>query len=450
MAAPNDDENVPLEYWASSGTGRASKNLQDIGIGRFKRQGVAQHFHPNSAAGILNRQAAEQRMDAWLRRAPVDAKGKKKAKKAAKSKKSEATSTTTKDAGEEVTKGPAVAVAKMGQDKAAVEHVKTLYEIQGQAGMVAKAPTRKAVKVVTVPRYVKPTQGAWGQRAAENAKKAALKAATPSYSPTPITIGLTDGEPSATVTPTPKLPTPEPIIPRAAPAKPKSVSTQSASIKTVRKPATKSRAAKKSPSPIAWGDSDDGDQDDAVDSLFSSRNATPSTKTTRTRTTKNSSTSRNSNLRRNLTRDQPTPQKKRQVRFEPSQSPEEEADTTTNPKTTAQQESKPASQKKKRQQQQQPTHLLPTPFSTFSLPKQTSTSHLNPNKPLQTQPSSPTTKTPNSSRRKKLQALSRRNQQPHPPTPIPTQNQLLLHPRPQHQPRSPQRRSRTSVFAEKA
>lgn len=122
MAAPNDDENVPLEYWASSGTGRASKNLQDIGIGRFKRQGVAQHFHPNSAAGILNRQAAEQRMDAWPRRAPVDAKGKKKAKKAAKSKKSEAASTTTKDAGEEGSTGPAVAVAKMGQDKAAVEH----------------------------------------------------------------------------------------------------------------------------------------------------------------------------------------------------------------------------------------------------------------------------------------------------------------------------------------
>lgn len=308
MAAPSD-ESVPLEYMASSTTRRAPKKLQGIGIGQFRKQGVAHQFHPNSAAGILHKQKAEQRMEDWLRGAPktvsqenAKGKGTKKAKNAAKSKKNEATSTTTKDAGVKgstgnLSTGPAVAVAQMGQGKTAGEHGKTLDHTQGDASVVAKAPIRRKVKIATVNRHVKPTQGAWGQRAAENAKKTALKVTAPSYSTTPITIGETDGELSATVIPQPKPPTPEAIIPRAAVAQPKNLSTQRVPTKTTRK--QKSRASKKSQA-LMWSDNDDDDaqdEDDLNDSLFSSHPASPSTKKPRSRST------RNSNLRGKATRD---------------------------------------------------------------------------------------------------------------------------------------------------
>jgi hypothetical protein len=381
MAAPGE-EGVPLEYSGPSNTRRGPKKLQDIGIGRFKRQGVAQHFHPNSAAGIFNKQAAEQRTEAWLRGTPANAqkdkaKSKTKARRGAKSKEDDATSTTTKDAVVEGRKGnrstgPAVAVAQMGQGKKAVEHGKSQDQTQGDASTVMKAPSRKAVRIVEVPRHVKPTSGPWGQRAVENAKKAAAKAVATSYATTPITIEDTDGELSTTVIPTtPELPIPKPIIPRAAALKPKSVPTQNVTTKTARKPATKSRASKKAQAPM-WSDSDsddqDQDEDDLNDSLFSSRIASPATRTPRSRTTKNSGTSKKPNPRRK-TRDQSTPQKKRQVRFAPSQSPEEaeEAESiSTNITSTTQQNPKPASQK---QQQQQPTNPRPTPYSTLNLPQ---------------------------------------------------------------------------------
>lgn len=381
MAAPSD-ESVPLEYMASSTTRRAPKKLQGIGIGQFRKQGVAHQFHPNSAAGILHKQKAEQRMEDWLRGAPANApqgnakgKRKKKAKNDAKSKKNEATSSTIKDTGVEgstdnVGTGPAVAVAQMGQGKTAGEHGK----MQGDTSTAAKAPTRKRVKIVTVDRHVKPTQGAWGQRAAENAKKAALRATAPSYSTTPIIIGETDGELSATVIPQPKPPTPEPIIPRAAVAQPKSVPAESISTKTVRKSSTKPRASKKSQAPM-WSDDDDDDdqeEDDLNDSLFSSHPVSSSTKQSRSRTT------RNSNPHGKATRDEPTPQKKRQVRFAPTASSEEEGveevETTTKSnhnhnhnQTNTHQAPKPASQKQQ-QQQQQPYNPLHLPQAAFHIP----------------------------------------------------------------------------------
>jgi hypothetical protein len=384
MAAPSD-EGVPLEYSGPSNTRRGPKKLQDIGIGRFKRQGVAQHFHPNSAAGIFNKQAAEQRTEAWLRGAPVDAKQekakKRKTKKGAKSKKDEAAATmnagvegSTGDLGT----GPAVAVAQMGQGKAAVEHGKSQDQTQGDVGTVTKAPSRKAVRIVSVPRYVKPTSGTWGQRAVENAKKAAAKAVATSYSTTPITIGESDGDLVATVIPTSKPPTPKPVIPRAAAAKPKSVSTQNVSTqgvttKTVRKPSTKSRASKKPQAPM-WSDDDsddqDQDEDELNDSLFSSRTTTSKTKTSHSRTTKNSGATKAPNSRKKPNRDQPTPQKKKEVRFAPTASPEEAeaAETTTSDSTTTntQQNPQPTSEEK---QQQQPANQPPTPYSTLNLPQ---------------------------------------------------------------------------------
>lgn len=380
MAGPSD-ESLPLEFSESSTKRRAPKKLQNIGIGQFKRPGVAHHLQPGSAAAIFNKQKAEQQTEAWLRRAPTNApqdgakgKGKRKAKKGAKSRKDEATSTTTKDADDESFSGdlstrPVVAVAQMGRGKSATENGKTQDQTQGDARKAVKARTRKVIKVVTVDRRVKATQGAWGQRAVENAKHAAAKAITTSYSTTPITIDAADGELSATVMPTPKPPTPEPIIPRAAAVKPKSVST-----KTVRKPATKSRVPKKFQAPM-WSDSDsendDQDQDDIYDLLLSSRTAGSTMKTTRGRTTKNSS------LRNKPARDQPKPQKKRQVRFAPTTSPEdeeeeeeegegEEADKgATSSNTTADQTRNPKPTSRKQQTNQQP----PMPYSTLDLPQ---------------------------------------------------------------------------------
>jgi hypothetical protein len=379
MAAPGE-ESVPLEYSGPSNTRRGPKKLQDIGIGRFKRQGVAQHFHPNSAAGIFNKQAAERRTEAWLRGAPVDAQKdkakKKKAKKGAESKKDEATEITAEDASVEGAKsnlstGPAVAVAQMGQGKKAVEHGKSQNQTQGEVSTATKAPSTKAVRIVTIPRYVKPTSGTWGQRAVENAKKAAAKAVARSYSTTPITIGESDGELVATVIPTSKPPTPKPVVPRPAAAKPKSVPTQSASTKTVRKPSPKSRASKKSQAPM-WSDDDsddqDQDEDELNDSLFSSRTATSTTKTPRSRTIKNSGASRTCNPRRK-TRDQPTPQKKRQVRFASTASPEEAVETTETINTTSVTQQNPQPASKKQQQQQQPANPPPTPYSTLDLPQ---------------------------------------------------------------------------------
>jgi hypothetical protein len=384
MTAPGE-QSVPLEYSGPSNTRRGPKKLQDIGIGRFKRQGVAQHFHPNSAAGIFNKQAAEQRTEAWLRGAPVDkAKSKKKAKKVAKNKKDEAAVTTAKDAGTEgstgnLSTGPAVAVAQMGQGKKAVDHVKSQDQTQGEASTATKAPSRKAVRIIAVPRYVKPISGTWGQRAVENAKQAAAKAVGTSYSTTPITIGQTDGELVATVIPTSKPPTPKPVVPRAAASKSKSVSTQnvttkSASTKTVRKPFTKQPASKKPQAPM-WSDNDDDeedqDEDDLNDSLFSSRTATPKIKVPRSRTTKNSGATKAPNPRKKPTQDQPTPQKKRQVRFASTASPEEAVETTETISTTStiQQNPQPASEKQKQQQQQQPANPPPTPYSTLNLPQ---------------------------------------------------------------------------------
>ena len=384
MATPSD-ESLPLEFSESSTKRRAPKKLQNIGIGQFKRPGVAHHLQPGSAAAIFNKQKAEQQTEAWLRRAPTNApqdgakgKGKRKAKKGAKSRKDEATSTTTKDgdvegSNDDLSTRPVVAVAQMGQGKSATEHGKAQDQTQGVASTVAKARIRKVIKVVTVDRRVKPTQGAWGQRAVKNAKHAAAKAVTTSYSTTPIIIDAADGELSATVMPTPKLPAPEPVIPRVAAVQPKSVPVQSLSTKTVRKPATKSRVPKKSQAPM-WSDSDsendDQDQDDIYDLLLSSRTAGSTTKTTRGRTTKNSSTSKNSSLRDRPTRNQPKPQKKRQVRFAPTISPEEEEEeeadeSTTSSNTTANQTRNPNTTSQKQQTNQQP----PTPYSTLDLPQ---------------------------------------------------------------------------------
>ena len=132
MASPTDGS-LPLEYSEPSAKRRGPKKLQNIGVSQFRNQGVPHHFQPGSAAATFNKQKAEQQMEAWLRRAPAKTpqdeakgKGKKKAKKGAKSKKDEATETTTKDAGVEGSNGdlgtgPVVAVAQMGQGKAAVE-----------------------------------------------------------------------------------------------------------------------------------------------------------------------------------------------------------------------------------------------------------------------------------------------------------------------------------------
>jgi len=378
MAAPND-ESLPLEYSESSAKRRAPKKLQSIGLGQFRNQGVAHHLQPGSAAAIFNKQKAEQRMEEWLRGKPVEKeKGKKKAKKSAKSRKGEAALATTKDGGVEgstgdLSTGPTVAVAQMGQGKAPMEQGKTQNHEQGGVSTVTKAPTRKKViKIVTVDRRIKPAQGAWGQRAVENAKNAAPKAVATSYSTTPISIDVADGEAFATVTPTIKLPTPEPMIPRAAAAQPKTATTKTIPNKTVRKPATKSRALKKSQAPM-WSEDDsdeDGqDEDEINDLLLSSRPAASTTKAPRGRTTKNS------NLRKKPTQDQPTPQKqkekkKRQVHFAPpTASPEEGDETTsssTNVNTSLKQNNESASQKKK---QQQPTHVPPTPYTTLSLPR---------------------------------------------------------------------------------
>ena len=443
MASPGD-ESLPLEYSESSAKRRAPKKLQNIGLGQFRNQGVAHHFQPGSAAAIFNKQKAEQRMDAWLRERPAKTpqekeKGKKKAEKSAKSKKDEATSTTTKDAGVDgsngdLSTGPTVAVAQMGQDKPATEPVKPQDQTQGDASTVAKAPTRKKViKIATVDRRVKPTQGAWGQRAAETAKKAAPKAVATSYSTTPITIDVEDGEAFATAIPAPKLPTPEPIIPRAAATKPNSVSTLDDSGKTVRKPATKSRASKKSQAPM-WSDSDsdedDQEEDDIDDLLFSSRTAASTTKTPRGRTTKNSSTSKSYNPRGHLTRDQPTPQmKKRQVHFEDFASPEKEEkededdhddEITSSSNTTSitSQNSKPTSKK-------QTNHPPPTPYSTLDLPQANFNNPTSQPKPNQT--SSP----PNLADDEDSQILSANKlstpQQKIPTTPIPNPKPTFTH-----------------------
>lgn len=374
MAAPNE-ESLPLEYSESSAKRRAPKKLQGIGLGQFRNQGVAHYLQPGSAAAIFNKQKAEQRMEVWLRGKPAASpqekeKGKKKAKKGAKSKKGEAALATTKDAGVEgstgdLSTGPTVAVAQMGQGKAPIRQGKTQDHEQGDASTVAKAPTRKKViKIVTVDRRIKPAQGAWGQRAVENAKNAAPKAVATSYSTTPISIDVADGEAFATVTPTTKLPTSEPVIPRAAAALPKIATTKTIPNKTVCKPATKSRASKKSQAPM-WSDDDsdedDQDEDEINDLLLSSRPAASTTKTPRGRTTKNS------NLRKKATQDQPTPQKqnqkKRQVRFAPPTASPEEGDEINN-NTATNPNPKPKTTSKK-----QTNHTPPTPYTTLNLPQ---------------------------------------------------------------------------------
>ena len=325
MTAPSE-ERVLLEFSVSPAKRRAPKKLQDIGIGQFKRQGVAHHIQPNSAAAQLNKQKAEQRTEIWLGRgpsmAPVDkpqdkAKGKKKAKTGTKDKKDAATATDTATAHAGVKcatcksgTGPVNEVEQKKHDEVLDEHVETPKHSQDLDSMAPKAPTWKVIKIVTVSRHVKPIQGTWGHRAVENAKRAAPKIIATTYPTTPITIDVSDGELIATIKPTPKLPSPKPTVPSAT-VRPRNIPTN-----TMRKAPVKVRAPKKSQAPM-WSDDSQGEQDeqDNIDDLLvSSRSGGSATKGTPSRTVEKSSAD---DQRRKGTRAQSTSQK-RQVRFEPS------------------------------------------------------------------------------------------------------------------------------------
>jgi hypothetical protein len=281
--APPDDGRVPIEFSANSTKRRAPKKLQDVGIAQFRRQGVAHHVHANSAAATLNKQKADQRTETWLGRglsktpadAPRDkAKGKKKAKSVTKGKR-DAASPTVKNGGLSAT-GTANEDVQMGHNQTASEHVKT--HKRGQEPVVpTPAPTRKVIKTVTVNRHIKPTQGLWGHRAVENAKKTAPKLGATAYPTTPTTMSMSDGDMIAAVKPTPKPPTPKTIIPSPA------MKSNNPSPKPALNSSGRKRAAKKSPPPM-FSDDETVDQDETSGLFVSSKSASPTRKTPQIRT----------------------------------------------------------------------------------------------------------------------------------------------------------------------
>jgi hypothetical protein len=356
------------------------KKAQNIGIGRFRRQGVAHNTQPGSAAALLSQKAADQRLQEWLRgkaaEAPVEAakakgKRKRKGKKAAEEEKAggDTPAETGKD-GNVASKGE-----QKGQEAAAKNAITEKAKQNSVSTVVAApAPIRKLNQTgtYTSARRLTASSGPWGKQIVESAERAALMATATAYEDVTTMAAIKEAARALAATAESQR--------QSQSASQKDIPYRSimqsevAPFKRVRNSAIVASSSRKKEDKVQrpmWSDDEDdnnNDQDDFEDNLVSSKSTKSNAKATRRQTATSSNTNRKTALsgKKKGHRVQSTPQHK-SVRFSGSAS-STESDDKVDKSSLPKKSSKPSSKR------QTPRMSAP---STFNPPSSTSSNNGN-------------------------------------------------------------------------
>jgi hypothetical protein len=330
------------------------KKAKNVGIGQFRRQGVAHTTQPGSAAALLSQKIADQRLQEWLRgkaeREPVEVpKSKAKSKRKRKGKNAAEEEKTEGDTPAEAWKdGKPAFKGKKGQEEAAAaaENDTAKKAKQDSVSTVVTAPVGKLNQTgtYTSSRRLTASSGPWGKQIVENAMEAAPMATATAYEDV-TTMAAIEAAARALAAAAEAQRQSQSASQRDIPIR-SIVESEFAPAKTASKSAARTQGSrrKEKVQPPMWSDHEDNDTDksDFENINPSSKSTKSNPKTTRRQTTASSRTKRKTALgKKKGVRVQSTPQRNTVRSAVSSTESDDKIDKSSRP----QKSSKPSSKK---------------------------------------------------------------------------------------------------------
>jgi hypothetical protein len=363
------------------------KKAKNVGIGQFRRQGVAHTTQPGSAAALLSQKIADQRLQEWLRgkaeREPVEVpKSKAKSKRKRKGKNAAEEEKTEGDTPAEAWKdGKPAFKGKKGQEEAAAaaENDTAKKAKQDSVSTVVTAPVGKLNQTgtYTSSRRLTASSGPWGKQIVENAMEAAPMATATAYEDV-TTMAAIEAAARALAAAAEAQRQSQSASQRDIPIR-SIVESEFAPAKTASKSAARTQGSrrKEKVQPPMWSDHEDNDTDksDFENINPSSKSTKSNPKTTRRQTTASSRTKRKTALgKKKGVRVQSTPQRNTVRSAVSSTESDDKIDKSSRP----QKSSKPSSKK------QIPRMSAPSTFNPSSSNRNRNRNINEPATPLQT------------------------------------------------------------------